>query len=225
MKKRLLLVATFVAMMSVGVYGVNRSAPVAQAAEIGLQHSSGPTAMASFSHPLGDNITQFVSVFASTGRLQTGPGKPMNVSGVDISIIEINEQTQTLYFVAMGHQDVPGLVIDGKQLTGATLPLTTFTMEVMDFSTGDPTGQFFPLQVAISWTGTGDITSSRFVSHFTIPGGMEITRGSGKSREALALASTLTATPPGGAAVNFSGRNADLAGLSNNRFMDIVIMH
>lgn len=228
MKKRLLLLVVFAVLLSAGLYGVGGVVPAAHArshSQVSKLHASGPTAQAGFSISSGD-IAQSVSVFASTESLQMEPGKPVHGSSIGVSIVEFNKQAGVVFFVADAPLvSVPGLFIDGKGLTGASLPLTTVTMTVRDPNTGDPTGQTFPLTVALTWTGVGDISTNRSVSHFEIPGIKETIHSSGSFRNATADANTLSYTLPDGRFVNFSGTTSEFANLSNNRFMDILIMH
>lgn len=225
MQKRVLLVAAFAVLLSGVVFGVGTPAPVSAAAGrtlIGFQNQAGLNAMANFVQPLGDGNERFVGVFAMRDRLQTEPGKPLRGAGVGVVVAEGNLQTGSITFVAMGHADVPGLAID-RQLRGAHLPLTTVTMDVFNPMTVEPTGATFPLQIDVTWTGTGAVAASHFVSHFRLPGMMELTRANGKERAATAVANTLTFTEPGGTGVTVSGATDEHAGLLNTHFMDIII--
>lgn len=227
MKKRLLLVVAFAALLSLGLFGVSTPAARTVKAQgrslIGFQNQASLTAMAQFTQPLSGGATRSVQVFASRGRLQTAPGKPMRDAGsVGVSVVEGTLPFGPFSFAAFGQVNVPGFVID-NQLSGAHLPVTTVNMEVFDPTTGMPTGDTFPLQLEVTWTGTGAVTISHGVTHMSIPGGMELTRGNGKERAATAVANQLTFTKPGGASVNMSGVNAVNAGLSNRRFMDLII--
>lgn len=228
MKKRVLLLVALATLLSVGVYGASRTAPVAQAQShrpVAVAHSTGLSAQAFFTRNLENGNTLAVGVFPSIGSFQMPPGKPVKGSSVGITIIEFDPSGANPLFLANGQADVPELSIDGKKLTGATLPLTTVTMEVADPNTGNPTGQTFPVQVAVSWTGTGDITSDHGTFHFRIAGLMETSHSSGKSRNATAVADTLTYTLPNGTFVSFTGATDEFASLGNFRFMDILIIH
>ncbi len=228
MKKRLLLGIVFALLLGMGVYGVSRNAPIAQAQShrpVVIMHSSGLSAQAFFNSVLenGDNLG--VGVFPNIGSQQIPPGKPIKGSSVDVVVLEFDPSGSNLLVLASGQMDVPGLHIDGTKLTGATLPLTTVTMEVTDPNTGNPTGQTFSLQIAVSWTGTGAVSSDHGTFHFREPGFIETTHTSGKFRNATAGATTLTFTLPDGTNVNMSGATDEFANLGNFRSLDIVITH
>lgn len=225
MKKHIGLVVAFAVLLAAGVYGVSIARPVAAApgrTVLGFQNQESLNAVANFTQPLSNGNERVVAVIASQGRLQTEPGKPTRLSGVDFLVAEGNPQTGSITFVAMGHADVPDLAIDA-QLSGAHLPLTTVTMEVFDPATGQPTGETFALQLEVTWTGVGEITHDHFVSHYRLPGMIELTRSTGKQRAATAVANELTFTEPGGIVVTMSGATDENAGLSNTHFMDIII--
>ena len=120
----------------------------------------------------------YANVFANDGSIKT-EGKPEVVSYASIYVSQYDYCIGT-YLDAYGSAELAeeGFQID-KKLTSATLDTT---IEVYDYYSGNS----FPVSISISWTGSGDISSGKYHSHFQGFGYSSNYRSNGSSRDAEA---------------------------------------
>jgi hypothetical protein len=160
MRTRLLLVVSLaLALMALAL--------PARAAGAETLHFSfaGQTADATFfsTDPSGCVSTE-VFLLVTDGRSKSGSGPPTVAPSAIIIVSQADTCTQTVLIAADGTAVLaPGQFQIDNQLTAATL---TATIEVFDFVSGAS----FPLEVNVSWTGVGGLSSSKTHVHQTFPG-------------------------------------------------------
>jgi hypothetical protein len=172
----------------------------------------GQTADAFFSSTEGCVVTD-VGVFAVDGRVKTGPGRPAVESTASVFISQFDFCTQTQLLAADGFAVLaPGEFQIAADLTSATL---TATIEVFDFVSGTS----FPVDVNVSWSGSGDTFREKQHFHFTAPGFKANFRMDGTFREATAAGTVTDGT------TNFTPEPAVFAQLGSVKQGEVVIIH
>ncbi len=141
----------------------------------------GENASASFSQYDGCNSNS-VYVSAYTNITKDGPGAPAEQTGAYLYYSNYNYCTGTGSY---GYGSSPNATFTIKNsLDSATLN-GTFT--VNDYSSGSQTTK--TVDVALTWTGTGDTSRGNYRSHVQGPGYTSIYRSVGASRDAQASGS------------------------------------
>ncbi|HWP92993.1 MAG TPA: hypothetical protein VNN20_12440 [Thermodesulfobacteriota bacterium] len=153
--------------------------PTATQAGADVYHYSfkGQTAVAYFYS--GDECSFTAAyVFMSDGRIKA-KGKPEVQSAAYITVVQYDYCAGT-YLYADGYSELAGKDFQiNKKLISATVDTT---IEVYDYYTGNS----FPVNVSINWTGSGDIYSGKYHSHFQGFGYSSNYRSNGSSRYAEA---------------------------------------
>lgn len=142
----------------------------------------GPTANASFStaDPSGCiNTDVFVSASGGIEQDLPGRGTPIHVASVSIYKYDSCNDVELLNAGGLTESLPAGDFQVSKQLDWATL---TATVNVDDLVSGTS----FPVDVDVSWTGTGSITRSRSHTNDIFPGCHIINRWQGSGRTAAA---------------------------------------
>lgn len=222
MKKHLFVLTALVALLGVGLYAVTRLVPVVQAspATSPVLRMSGSGAYTTLAFMQGD-LMGAVNVEASLEGFQT---QPPTISGpaVGVSLSECDVVTQECIF-ASGQAPAPGLQIDTKKLTSATLPEVTVQVTPVDKS-GIPTGSPFPVTVALSWTGVGAASTQFGVIQFRDGHTFKDTyHFNGTFRSATVSGSVSYSSPLLGSPVALTGADAVAAQLMSSGSMDVII--
>jgi hypothetical protein len=140
----------------------------------------GPSADAFFTSidPSGCIQTD-VTVFAVDGRFKQD-GAPQVESSAFVGISRFDVCTGTLLLDAFGSATLaPTEFVVDRELTSAALETT---VTVTDFVSGTS----FPVEMAVSWTGTGATFRQKTHSQIKTPGFMQTSRFDGTFREAAA---------------------------------------
>jgi len=154
-----------------------------------------------------------VDVFAVDGRTKSGPGQPAAESVAAIFISQFDVCTGGLLLAADGFATLtPNQFQIDKQLTAATL---NATIEVTDFVSGT----VFPVDVSVSWTGTGAIVTVKDRFHLTAPGFKVNSRFDGTTRDATASGTVSNGT------TNFTPEPAVFADLRSVKQGEVDIIH
>jgi len=171
----------------------------------------GLTATAIFDSVAGCVETQaFIQGFSN--RIKT-VGPPGTTPSAFVSLFQFDNCSLTTLLSASGFTDLPpGAFQIKKNLTTATL---NTSIDVFD-SVSNTT---FPVDISLSWTGTGTLTVSKNHNIFTAPGFRENFMFTGASRPATASGS-VTAL-----GTNFSPSPAVFADLEDAKVGDLVVVH
>jgi hypothetical protein len=136
-----------------------------------------------------------VSVQAFTNRLKVVGGRPETTPSAFVSVFQFDNCSFTVLLSAFGFADLPAGAFHIKQnLASATLNTSLDVFDSVSSTT-------FPVDVSVSWTGSGGLTVSRFHSIFRTPGFRENFISTGASRAATAsgsvtaLGTDFTASP------------------------------
>src|SRR5512135_22073 len=120
-------------------------------------------------------VETFVSVFATTNRTKT-VGRPENTPNASVFISQFDFCSFTTLVSAFGSANLPrGAFQIKRDLTTATL---NTSIDVFD----SVTSTTFPVDIGLSWAGTGGLFVSRSHNMFTAPGFREIFTLTGASR-------------------------------------------
>jgi hypothetical protein len=126
---------------------------------------------------------------------------------------QVDNCSFTILLSATGFTDLPpGAFQIKKNLTTATLNTSIDVFDVVSNTT-------FPVDISVSWTGTGTLTVSRNHNMFTAPGFRENLMFTAASRPATASGS-VTAL-----GTNFSPSPAVGADLEDAKEGDLVVVH
>lgn len=168
MKKRLSLCIALATLLGVGLYAFAAPAPAAHAAPPAshtMIRTSGSSASASF-HFERDDVMGNVFVQASPEGFQFSPTESFPGPAVQVSIDECNTVTTECLFGG-NMVPAPGLQMDTKKLTSATLPQVTVPVDLMNESGMIVTSSV--VTVALTWTGVGGISTESGVFHLHTP--------------------------------------------------------
>ncbi len=171
----------------------------------------GQTANASFDSFEGCVETS-ASVTATSNRIKT-VGRPETTPSAFVSLFQFDNCSFTTLLSAFGFADLPPGAFEVKgNLISATLDAS---IDVFDFVSNTT----FPVDVSLSWTGTGAVSVSRFHGITRTPGFRENSTFTGSSRPATASGS-VTAL-----GMNFSPNPAVFADLESVEQGDLQIFH
>lgn len=158
-------------------------------------------------------INTYVVVFVSDSHFKTAPGQPVARSTAFMIIDVFDSCTDTFLRSGFGFAVLsPDEFQIDKKLTSATL---NTTMEVFD----DLSGTSLPVDVSLSWTGTGDTVREQRHSHVKMPGFILNSHSNGTSRNAVASGTVSDGT------TNFTPEPAVSAGLAFFKEGEVVIEH
>lgn len=153
------------------------------------------------------------SITATSNRIKTGGARPETTPSVFVSLFQFDNCSFTVLLSAFGFTDLPTGAFQMKQnLDSATLN-TSF--DVFDFVSNTT----FPVEISVSWTGSGALTVSMFHNIFRTPGFRENSTSTGTSRAATAPGS-VTAL-----GTNFSPNPAEFADLESVKEGDLQFFH
>jgi hypothetical protein len=99
-------------------------------------------------------IQNFFNVFATDGRVKEGGGKPGTVSDISLLLFRFNTCTGELVLDVFASAPLSDEALQVQQLKSATL---NTTVEACDFVSGS----CFPVDIALTWTGTGDVRNEK----------------------------------------------------------------
>ncbi len=157
-------------------------------------------------------VETFVSVFATTNRTRT-VGPPEAMPNASVFISQFDFCSFTTLVSAFGSVNLSrGAFQIKRTLTSATLNTSIDVFDVVSNTT-------FPVDISLSWTGTGGLFVSRSHNVFTAPGFREISTFTGASRSATASGSV---TAFGS---NFAPNPAVFAELDLAKSGDLTITH
>jgi hypothetical protein len=158
MKNRLLVTA----LLAVALVGLVLPG-TAEAADVLLLNGGSAEAFFSSTDPSGC-ISTFVFLVANDENPQSPPDPGSASSHAAVTISQRNECTDTVLLGATGLAELadPDFQVLGP-LTSATLDTT---IEVFDFVSSSS----FNVDVAMTWTGTGDVNRENITDHFELPG-------------------------------------------------------
>jgi hypothetical protein len=143
------------------------------------------TAFVAFSGPDPNDacIQRAAFVLATEGRVKEGPGTPEAVSEVSVGIFQYNNCTNEELLENRGTATVSAEAFQVQnQLNTATLRAT---VEVCD----ENSSNCFPVDINLTWTGTGDVMRDKFTHHDTFGSCKLFLRSLAKSRTAVASGS------------------------------------
>jgi hypothetical protein len=147
---------------------------------VDIYNIMGPYATASFSttDPTGCIVTN-VNVYATDGRQQNPPGPPTASSVADVIISQYDDCAGALLLSGFGEAT---LTREAFQVTGQSISATlNATVPVTD----SVTGSTFNVEVALTWTGTGELTRVSDRYHDQEPGFTFESRSEGTVRPAV----------------------------------------
>ena len=140
-------------------------------------------------------------------------GPPGTTPSAFVLLEQVDNCSFTILLSATGFTDLPpGAFQIKKNLTTATLNTSIDVFDVVSNST-------FPVDISVSWTGTGTVTVSKIRNMFTAPGFRENFMSTGASRAATASGS-VTAL-----GTNFSPSPAVPADLEDLKVGDLTVTH
>jgi len=154
------------------------------------------------------------AITAVNNRIKT-VGPPGTTPSAFVSLMQFDNCSFTTLLSAFGSTDLPpGAFQIKKDLTTATL---NTSIDVFD----EVSNTTFPVDISVSWTGTGTVTVSLSHNIFTAPGFRENFMSTGTSRPATASGS-VTAL-----GTNFSPSPAvpPFADLEDATVGDLVVVH
>lgn len=160
-----------------------RGGPALAVEKIRFQ-SKGSSAGASFTStdPTGC-IESSVFVFGGESLSKVGSGSPSSDGpGTFVQIVQENSCTGTLSFLDGGGP---------AELFQANRRLTEAILQATITVTDEETGEEFPVQIDLTWTGTGDLLRQASHNKFQLPGLVEIQSSTNRVREASATGSIL----------------------------------
>ena len=158
MKNRLLvMVLVAVALVGLVLPGT------AEAADVLLLKGGSAEAFFSSTDPSGC-ISTFVFLVANDENPQSPPDPGSASSHAAVTISQRNECTDTVLLGATGLAELadPDFQVIGP-LTSATLDTTIVVFDFVSSSS-------FSVDVAMTWTGTGDVNRENITDHFELPG-------------------------------------------------------
>lgn len=153
----------------------------------------------------------FVQAF--NNRLKMVGGRPETTPSAFVSLFQFDNCSFTVLLSASGFADLPAGAFQMKQnLDSATLNASVDVFDSVSNTT-------FPVDISVSWTGSGALTVSRFHNIFRTPGFRENFASTGVSRAAAASGS-VTAL-----GTNFSPGPAVFADLESVKQGDLQVFH
>jgi hypothetical protein len=157
-------------------------------------------------------IKTFVTVIAEDHRIkQAGP--PEATLRATIELLQLDSCSGKLLLSALGVATLtPDQFQIDTQFNAATL---NATIEVTDFVSGNT----FPVDVSVSWTGSGDIVREKDHVHLKEPGFKLNARSIGTSRNAIASGTVSDGT------TNFTPEPAVSAEMGSTKSGAVVIIH
>jgi hypothetical protein len=157
-------------------------------------------------------IETFVTIIAEDRRIkQVGPLEATLRATIDV--LQIDRCSGRLLLSAFGLATLkPEQFHIDKQFNAATL---TVTIEVTDVVSGNT----FPVDVGVSWTGSGDIVRDKNHDHLNEPGFKLNTHFTGASRNATASGTVSDGT------TNFTPEPAVSAEMGSTKRGEVMIIH
>jgi hypothetical protein len=154
----------------------------------------------------------FVTIIAEDRRIkQVGP--PEATLRATIDVLQIDSCSGTLLLSAFGLATLtPQQFHIDKQFNAATLNVT---IEVTDFVSGNT----FPVDVSVNWTGSGDIVRDKHHDHLKEPGFKLNAHFTGASRNAAASGTVSAGT------TNFTPQPAVTAEMGSTKRGEVMIIH
>lgn len=142
-------------------------------------HLRGETAQAFFTRTEGCIVTS-VFLAATQGRFQSPPGPGNSQSNAFAGISQYNTCTTTPVMSAFGSRPLP---TGAFEVTGR---LESATLNTVIRMQNFPSGTTLDLSVALTWTGSGELSHGTNHSHLNSPGLNINNHSSGFSRPAVA---------------------------------------